>query len=280
MSSRFEWTIAAVALAGLFATTRSGTQPAARHAPRSVLRVCADPNNLPFSNRAGAGFENRIAELVARDLGDSLEYTWWPQRRAWVRNTITAKKCDVAIGVPVGFGPLLTTRPYYRSTYVFVSRADRHYRLTSLDDPRLRTLRIGLHFIGTDYDNPPPAHALGDRGIVRNVVAFSIYGNYSEPNPPADLIDAVARGTIDVAVAWGPLAGFFAKHSSVPLAVTPIAPSTDARTGTVFAFPIAMGVQKSDTALRNTLERVIERDGDRIHAILVEYGVPVLAGGD
>jgi mxaJ protein len=90
----------------------------------------------------------------------------------------------------------------------------------------------------------------------------------------------VARGTIDVAVAWGPLAGFFAKHSSVPLAVTPIAPSTDARTGTVFAFPIAMGVQKSDTALRNTLERVIERDGDRIHAILVEYGVPVLAGGD
>ncbi|MGE5101609.1 MAG: substrate-binding domain-containing protein [Deltaproteobacteria bacterium] len=280
MSSRFEWTIAAMALAGVVATTERQTRPAPRPAPHSVLRVCADPNNLPFSNRAGAGFENRIAELVARDLGDSLEYTWWPQRRAWVRNTINAKKCDVAIGVPAGFGPLLTTRPYYRSTYVFVSRADRHYRLTSLDDPRLRNLRIGLHFIGTDYDNPPPAHALGDRGIVRNVVAFSIYGDYSEPNPPADLIDAVARGTVDVAVAWGPLAGFFAKRSSVPLAVTPIVPSTDARTGTVFAFPIAMGVQKSDTTLRNALQRVIDRDGERIHAILAEYGVPVLARGD
>ncbi|HEX8946251.1 MAG TPA: substrate-binding domain-containing protein [Gemmatimonadaceae bacterium] len=280
MSSRFEWTIAAMALAGVVATTERQTRPAPRSAPHSVLRVCADPNNLPFSNRAGAGFENRIAELVARELGDSLEYTWWPQRRAWVRNTINAKKCDVAIGVPAGFGPLLTTRPYYRSTYVFVSRADRHYRLTSLDDPRLRNLRIGLHFIGTDYDNPPPAHALGDRGIVRNVVAFSIYGDYSEPNPPADLIDAVARGTVDVAVAWGPLAGFFAKRSSVPLAVTPIVPSTDARTGTVFAFPIAMGVQKSDTTLRNALQRVIDRDGERIHAILAEYGVPVLARGD
>jgi quinoprotein dehydrogenase-associated probable ABC transporter substrate-binding protein len=280
MSSRFEWTIAAMALAGLLATSERDTRPAPSVAHRGVLRVCADPNNLPFSNRAGAGFENRIAELVARDLGDSLEYTWWPQRRAWVRNTINAKKCDVAIGVPAGFGPLLTTRPYYRSTYVFVSRADRHYHLTSLDDPRLRNLRIGLHFIGTDYDNPPPAHALGDRGIVHNVVAFSIYGNYSEPNPPADLIDAVARGTVDVAVAWGPLAGFFAKRSSVPLAVTPIVPSTDARTGTVFAFPIAMGVQKSDTALRNALERVIGRDGARIHAILGEYGVPVLSRGE
>ena len=112
------------------------------------------------------------------------------------------------------------------------------------------------------------------------VVAFSIYGDYSEPNPPADLIDAVARGTVDVAVAWGPLAGFFAKRSSVPLAVTPIVPSTDARTGTVFAFPIAMGVQKSDTTLRNALQRVIDRDGERIHAILAEYGVPVLARGD
>ncbi len=275
MSSRFEW---AVGLAAVLAALALSAREVTPHPARPVLRVCADPNNLPFSNRAGAGFENRIAELVAHDLGDSLAYMWWPQRRAWVRNTINAKQCDVAIGVPAGFGPLLTTRPYYRSTYVFVSRADRQYHLASLDDPRLRRLRIGLHFIGTDYDNPPPAHALGDRGIVRNVVGFSIYGNYSEPNPPAALIEAVARADVDVAVAWGPLAGYFAKHSPVPLAISPIVPSTDARTGSVFAFPIAMGVRKDDTALRDALQRVIDRDAARIHAILADYGVPVLAG--
>ena len=245
---------------------------------RPLLRVCADPNNLPFSNRAGAGFENRIAELLARDLGDSLAYTWWPQRRAWVRNTINADKCDVAIGVPVGFGLLTTTKPYYRSTYVFVSRADRRYNLASLDDPRLHRLRIGLHFIGTDYSNPPPAHALGERGIVRNVVGYSIYGNYAEPNPPAALIEGVERGDVDVAVAWGPLAGYFAKHSPVPLAVAPIEPSMDARTGTVFTFPIAIGVRKGNDALRDVLQRVIDRDGARIHAILNEYGVPMVTG--
>lgn len=291
MSSRFEWSAAAVALAltvGVGARARSSAAPRAAgttrqpapSATRPVLRVCADPNNLPFSNRAGAGFENRIAELVAHDLGDSLTYDWWPQRRAWVRNTLNARKCDVAIGVPASFDLLLTTRPYYRSTYVFVSQAARHYRLTSLDDPRLRQLRIGLQFIGDDYDNPPPAHALGSRGIVRNVVGFSIYGNYAKPNPPASLIQAVARNDIDVALAWGPLAGYFALHSPVPLAVTPIVPSTDARTGTVFVFPIAMGVRKGDTALRDALQRVIDRDGARIHAILSEYGVPVLGHGD
>lgn len=272
MSSRSKWIIASTMVAAAAAV---GARDAAPHATRTVLRVCADPNNLPFSNRASAGFENRIAELVARDLGDSLTYEWWPQRRAWVRNTLNAKKCDVAIGVPAGFGPLLTTRAYYRSTYVFVSRADRHYNLASLDDPRLHRLRIGLHFIGTDYDNPPPAHALGDRGIVRNVVGFSIYGNYAKPNPPAALIEAVANGDVDVAVAWGPLAGYFAKHSAVPLVVSAIEPSTDVRTGSVFTFPIAMGVRKDDVALRDALQRVIDRDGARIRAILGEYGVPV-----
>ena len=252
--------------------------PASTLARRSsTLRVCSDPNNLPFSNRAGAGFENRIAQLVARDLGDSLEYTWWPQRRAWVRNTIAAGKCDVAIGVPAGFGPLLTTRPYYRSTYVFVSRADRHYHLTSLDDPRLRQLRIGLHFIGTDYDNPPPAHALGDRGIVRNVVGYSIYGNYTDPNPPARLIDAVARDDVDIAVAWGPLAGYFARHESTPLALAPVTPAVDPRTGTGFVFPIAMGVRRDDPALRDALQRVLDRDAARIRRILEDYGVPLVA---
>ena len=274
---RERWALAVMApLAMLGASIGSNHVLHRDRATTPVLRVCADPNNLPFSNRAGAGYENKIAELLARDLGDSLEYTWWPQRRAWVRNTLNAHKCDVAISVPTGFGPLLTTEPYYRSTYVFVSRADRNYRLTSLDDPRLRHLRIGLHFIGTDYDNPPPAHALGDRGIVRNVVSFSIYGNYAEPNPPSRLIDAVVGNTVDVAIVWGPLAGYFAKKAAVPLAIAPISPPIDARTGTAFTFPIGMGVRKGDVALRDTLQRLLDRDAADVRRILADYGVPLL----
>jgi mxaJ protein len=239
---------------------------------RHALRVCADPNNLPFSNQKGQGFENALAQLIARDLGDTLEYYWWPQRRAWVRHTIGEGKCDVAIGVPVSFDAMTTTRPYYTSTYVFVSRADRHYDLRSLDDPRLRTLRIGLHFIGTDYNNPPPAHALGARGIVRNVVGYSIYGDYAQPNPPARLIDAVAKGDVDVAIVWGPLGGYFARHEPVPLTVTPIDDAVD-RTGIVFAFPIGVGVRKGDTALRDSIQRVLDHQHAAIEHLLAQYGV-------
>jgi quinoprotein dehydrogenase-associated probable ABC transporter substrate-binding protein len=239
------------------------------------LRVCADPNNLPFSNRSGAGFENVLAQLIARDLGDTLEYYWWPQRRAWVRHTVGEGHCDVAIGVPASFDMMTTTHPYYRSTYVFVSRADRHYGLHSLDDPRLRTLRIGLHFIGTDYSNPPPAHALGARGIVRNVVGYSIYGNYSEPNPPARLIDAVAKGDVDVAIVWGPLAGYFAEREPVPLTVTPIDEAVD-RTGIVFTFPISVGVRKGDTALRDAIQHVLDRRRGEVEHLLARYGVTPL----
>jgi mxaJ protein len=133
------------------------------------LRVCSDPNNLPFSNSRGEGFENKIAQLVARDLGTTVSYTWFAQRRGFVRNTLTAGKCDVIVGVPSSFELALTTRPYYRSTYVFVTRRDRRIDVTSLDDPRLRKLKIGVQIIGDDYASSPPAHALANRGIVGNV---------------------------------------------------------------------------------------------------------------
>jgi ABC-type amino acid transport substrate-binding protein len=180
--------------------------------------------------------------------------------------------------VPASFDLLTTTRPYYRSTNVFVSRADRHYGLHSLDDRRLRTLRIGLHFIGTDYSNPPPAHALGARGIVTNVVGYSIYGNFKNPNPPARLIDAVAHGDVDVAIAWGPLAGYFAAREPVALAVTPVASSIDPRTGIQFAFPIAVGVKKGDTALRDAIQTVLDRRRADVEKILTRYGVIAATG--
>ena len=194
---------------------------AAHAQPSHVLKVCADPNNLPFSNRAGEGFENKLAQLVARDLGDTVQYTWWAQRRGYVRNTLGAGDCDLWPGVAAGVDMLQTTEPYYRSTYVFVTRAGGP-KLTGFDDPRLRTLTIGVQMVGNDAQNTPPAHALARRGIIDNVRGFMLYGDYAKPNPPAAIVDAVARGDIDVAVVWGPLAGYFAAREPVSLTLTPV----------------------------------------------------------
>ncbi|HEX5574932.1 MAG TPA: hypothetical protein VFX42_03570, partial [Gemmatimonadales bacterium] len=124
------------------------------------LRVCSDPNNLPFSNQRGEGFENRLAELIAGELNATVRYTWWAERRGFIRSTLNAGRCDVVMGMPPGTGSVLTTRPYYRSTYVFVSRRDRHLAVKSLDDAALRRLKIGVQVVGDDYANTPPVHAL------------------------------------------------------------------------------------------------------------------------
>jgi mxaJ protein len=264
------------ALAGLVALAVVAVALAvARHAAasRPVLRVCADPNNLPFSNAAGQGFENRIAALLARDLGADVRYTWWAQRRGFVRNTLGAGECDVLLGAPAGFERVLTTAPYYRSSYVFVWRRDRGLDVRSFDDPALRRLRIGVQMVGADYANTPPAHALARRGIVDNVVGFTLYGDYSEPDPPARILDAVASGAIDVAVVWGPLAGFFARRTAVPLAVVPVWPAIDAP-GLPLQYDIAMGVRRGNTALRARLDDSIARHRREIDAILDAYGVP------
>jgi quinoprotein dehydrogenase-associated probable ABC transporter substrate-binding protein len=249
-----------------------GARPA-RESGAQVLRVCADPNNLPFSNEQGEGFENALAHLVAGELGRRVEYTWWPQRRGFFRTTLRAGVCDVVMGVPEDFEMALTTRPYYRSTYVFVTRRDRNIGLSSMDDPRLRRLSIGIHLVGDDYANVPPGDALVSRGIVRNVKGYSIYGDYAKPNPPADLIDAVADGSVDVAVAWGPLAGYFAAVSKAPLAVSAV----DRVPGIPFEFSISMGVRQDDRALRDRLDDVLARRAADIDRILDQFHVPRVA---
>jgi quinoprotein dehydrogenase-associated probable ABC transporter substrate-binding protein len=239
------------------------------------LRVCADPNNLPFSNQRREGFENRIAAIVARELHRPLTYFWLPQRRGFVRNTLTANQCDVVIGVPAESGMLRPTRPYYRSTYVFVSRQDRALHLRSFDDPRLKTLTIGIQVTGDDYANPPAAQALAARQIVENVRGYTVYGDYSQPDPPRRLIDAVASQKVDVAVAWGPLAGYFARREPVAMEVTPVSPQADSRF-VRFVYDIAMGVRRDDTALARRLDDVIARRHDEIRRVLIEYGVPLV----
>lgn len=263
---RARLTDAAGTAAGLVVDTTLTASPAA-------LRVCADPNNLPFSNHAGAGFENQIARLVAHDLHEPLDYTWWAQRRAFVRNTLAQGMCDVVIGVPNNYGPLLTTQPYYRSTYVFLTRADSHLHIASLDDPQLKHVRVGVQLIGDDFANTPPAHALARRGIVQNVRGYPVQGNYAQPNPPARIVDALARGDIDVAIVWGPLGGYFAKHEPVRIAVTPVSPQID-QPFLPFVFDIAMGVRRSDSVFARRLDSVIVRRRPQIDSILAAYGVP------
>lgn len=239
------------------------------------LRVCADPNNLPYSNEREEGFENKIAELIARELGATLSYMWWPQRRGFIRNTLRERQCDLVMGVPTSYELVLATRPYYRSTYVFVYRKDRGYQIRSLDDPILRELKIGVHVIGDDYNNSPPAHALGNRQIVGNIVGYSVYGDYSEPNPPARLIEAVARGDVDLAIAWGPIAGYFAQKESVPLELVPVSPSIDLPF-LPFVYDISLGVRREDEAFRDELEAILVRKQAEIRQILESYGVPLV----
>lgn len=246
----------------------------AAHRP-VALRVCADPNNLPFSNQRGEGFENRLAALIARELGRRVEYTWWAQRRGFVRNSLGSGVCDVIPGVPMGLEALVTTAPYYRSTYVFVSRPESGPPIESFDDPRLRRLAVGVHLIGDDYSNPPPVVALARRGIVRNVRGYTIYGDYREPNPPARLIDAVAGGEVDVAIVWGPFGGYFGGKSA-GLRVTPIR-DANAEAGVPFAFAIAMGLRPDDSLLAREVEAVLARRAPEVRRILEAYEVPLLA---
>lgn len=247
----------------------------AAYAATATLRVCADPNNLPFSNRAQQGFENQLATMVANDLGMQVSYYWFPQRSAFFKKTLNANRCDIVMGLPASIPVASTSIPYYRSSYVFVSRRDRHLNITSMNDPRLRHLRIGVHVTGDEDSSLPPVNALISRGIVRNLVGFNIYGNLDEKNPPADLIRAVADKKVDIAIAWGPMAGYFAKQSPAPLQVTPvdvISPNPKIP----FTFAISMGVRRGDSGLLQRLNTVIQQHRPQIQHLLESYGVPLL----
>jgi mxaJ protein len=240
-----------------------------------VLRVCADPNNLPFSNEAKAGFENKLADMVADELHEPVAYTWHAQRRGFIRETLKAKACDVVMGVPKQYGPVETTIPYYRSSYVFVTRADRHLDIQSIKDARLRTLRIGVQLIGDDGVNTPPAHALAAQGITNNVTGFPVYGDYRKPNPSSDILTAVERGDVDIAAVWGPLAGYFAKQSGGMLTISPMI-DTESFAPLIFQFDMAMGVRKGDDTLRDTLDHIITQKRPQIASLLQSFGIPVL----
>lgn len=246
-----------------------GSAAHAADAPPAPLRICADPDNLPYSQRDGSGFENRIAQVVADELKRPLQTVWLPQIRGFVRKSLGAHACDVLIGVPAGFERVLTTRPYYRSSYVFVTRAADSQPLRSFDDPRLATLKVGVQLIGNDLAATPPGHALAERGATQHVTGFTVMGD----GPAAQrMLRALEDGRLDAALIWGPQAGYFAQHAALPMSLAIAHPPPEVRVP--FEFAIAMGVRRGDAALRDALDVAIDKRRADIDTILAQYQVP------
>jgi mxaJ protein len=236
-----------------------------------VLRVCGDPDNLPFSNSKSEGFENKIAEVIARDLGMTLEYYWWPHQRGLIRNTLTAGTCDVLISIPKGYDLVLWTKPYYRSAYVVAQLNRNGSRITSLDDPALKRLKIGT------YAGSPPFDALAERGLAANLVTYPLFFDprvRDEARRPVKLLEDVLTGEVDVAIAWGPLAGYFVK-TKAPNTTLGLSPLPDDRV-VPMTFEFSMGVKKGNQALKEQLEQAMDRRRAEVTKILDDYGVPLL----
>jgi mxaJ protein len=246
-----------------------------------VLRVCNDPDNLPFSNQKGEGFENKIAQLIATEWKSKLEYVWYPVRRGYFR-ILNGMYCDLIIQAPGGLDMAGTTDPYYRSGYVFVTRADGKLAdIQSLADPRLKKARIGVTLLPSD-EQLPPTMALSHYGVIGNLRGYQ--GMYNDENRPEDVINAVAKDEVDVAIVWGPLAGFFAKQSPVPLRLHPLG-ERDSLADVPFRYDIAMAVRRRDRELRDSLQKVLREKAPEIQAILKEYNIPLFPvvarkGGD
>jgi mxaJ protein len=240
-----------------------------------LLRVCADMDNLPFSNQKGEGYENKIAQLIAQEWKSKLEYVWWPIRRGYYR-MLNGTYCDVVIESPVGLDMAGATKPYYRSGYMFLTRKGSGLEnINSLADPRLKKLKIGVNlFVSSDGEHSPPEMALSRYGVVGNLVGYSVA--YDDSTRPQDIINAVAKKDVDLAVVWGPMAGYWVKRSPVPLVLTPIAAATDSATGYPMQYNIGMAVRRRDKELRDSLENLLDRKRPEIQAILQQYAVPQL----
>jgi mxaJ protein len=251
------------------------TQAQAQADDGKQLRVCGDPNNLPFSNQKLEGIENKIAVVLAKDLGLTVAYTWWPHQRGVIKRALNTRRCDVMLGIPKGYDPVLWTKPYYRTGYVLAYRKDRGLKVRDLDDPALKTLKIGVQV------NTPPHDALGQRGIVGdNVVGYQLMfdSNFHAEDYPGKLVEDLIAGTIDVGLVWGPIAGYFVKKKAAPLELVVLEDRPES--GNRFAFDISIGVRKGDKELKGRLEDALARRHDEIRHILENFGVPLLPAAE
>jgi quinoprotein dehydrogenase-associated probable ABC transporter substrate-binding protein len=254
----------ASASAAPLGTAGAATAEAVDH---TALRICADPNNLPFSNDKGEGFENKIAELLAAELGVPVRYTWFPDSTGFVRTTLRARACDLIVGTTVGAELLQNTNPYYRSSFSLVYRKDSGLTLTSLDDPALRTLQIGV-IAGT-----PPTTLMAQKGLLGNSHSYQLLVDTRFDHPAQDMVHDVASSKIDVGILWGPIAGYFAKQEATPLVVVPLRSEGSPMR---LDYRITMGVRPNEPEWKRQVNDLIRKKQAEITRILLDYGVPLL----
>lgn len=233
----------------------------------SALRVCADPGNVPFSNQAEEGFENKIAELLAAELGVPVRYTWFPQATGFVRNTLQARRCDIVIGISLGFELLQNTNPYYRSSYVLFYRKDAGLNARSLDDPALKELTIGV-VAGT-----PPASLMMKYGLMKKARPYPLMVDARYERPGEKMVHDVAKGELDAGLLWGPIAGYYAKKAEAPLTLVPL---TSGPGDPRMDYRITMGIRYGEPEWKQQLNDLIAKKQPEINEILLDYGVPLL----
>jgi quinoprotein dehydrogenase-associated probable ABC transporter substrate-binding protein len=261
-------TFAAVAFLAVAGTAAPSALAASAEAvDRSALRVCADPNNLPFSNDKGEGFENKIAELLAKELGVPVRYTWYPDTMGFIRNTLRARQCDLVVGTISGNEQLQNTNPYYRSSFSLIYRQESGLSISSLDDDALKTLELAA-IAGT-----PPVTLLAQKGLLQHLHPYALMADTRFNHPVEDLVNDVAGGKVDVGILWGPIAGYFAKQAPVPLVVVPLRTENPAIR---LDYRITMGVRINEPEWKRDINNLIRGKQAEINAILLDYGVPLL----
>jgi quinoprotein dehydrogenase-associated probable ABC transporter substrate-binding protein len=237
-----------------------------------VLRVCADPNNMPFSSAKGEGFENKLAELLANKLGKGLSYSWYPQATGFVRNTLAAHKCDLIMGIPQGDDIVQVTNPYYRTAYALVFKRGHGLEgVDTLGDPRLKGKRIGV-VAGT-----PPGNNMAANGLMANAKPYPLVIDTRVDSSAAAMMHDLAAAEIDVGILWGPMAGYYARQATPAVTVVPLVKET---TGPRLAYRIAMGVRYTDQEWKRQLNRTIQDNQPAIDRLLLSFGVPLLDDGD
>jgi len=269
--SRLHTTLIGLALLALAPGLARAQRPAVL--TPGILRICADPDNMPFSNQAGDGFENKLAEMLAASWNSKLEYAWWPVRRGFFARALNGRYCDIALTAPTGLDMAATTRPYFRSAYAIVYRKDSGLDITSLGDPALKTLRIGVNLLLANAENTPPAMALSAHGVVGNLVGFETFYSDSVLRPD-DIINAVVDKNVDLAIVWGPLAGYFAARAPVPLVLNLV--ESDSVSGIPFAFNISAATRRRDRGLRDSLQTFLDARSADIQTLLRQYNFPLL----
>ncbi len=238
---------------------------------RTELRVCADPHNLPFSNEAGEGFENKVAAIIGRDLDLPVTYVWFPQVTGFVRNTLRARECDLVMGAVTGDGIMDSTNPYYHTGYMIVTRTADHIEARSVSDPALAPKRFGV------IAATPPTDLLVRHKLMDQVTPYSLRVDTRISNPPRQMLQDLTDGKIDVALVWGPQAGYAIKHDALPLDAGFIEPEPNAPR---LDYRIAMGVRAGEPEWRRRINQAIGKHKDEIAAVLAEYGIPMLDDQD